>query len=104
MGPQSFFALVYRRGHGRDGVHRGGEQHERPRQRVPAVPGRYRGRGRRVRRGGGRIRHGRLSLSNGGGRAQAEERRAGPITKGCASLTILIFGFFFADVEWWDAD
>merc|ERR1712226_1795223 len=52
--------LVHRRGHGRDGVHRGREQYERSRLRVPAVPGRHRrGRGR-VRRGGGR---GRVSLS-----------------------------------------
>jgi hypothetical protein len=34
-----WYFVVCRRGHGRDGVHRGGEQHERPRLRVPAVPG-----------------------------------------------------------------
>uniref|UniRef100_A0AAY4A0A5 Tubulin beta chain n=1 Tax=Denticeps clupeoides TaxID=299321 RepID=A0AAY4A0A5_9TELE len=50
--PQGLPALVHRRGHGRDGVHRGREQHERPGVRVPAVPGRRR-RGGRV-RGGGR--------------------------------------------------
>ncbi len=44
-------ALVHWRGHGRDGVHRGRVQHERPCLRVPAVPG-------RVRRGGGRVRGG----------------------------------------------
>merc|ERR1712167_540124 len=43
--------LVHRRGHGRDGVHRGRVEHERPRVRVPAVPG-------RLRRGGGRVRGG----------------------------------------------
>ncbi|CAM9806125.1 unnamed protein product, partial [Lampetra planeri] len=42
--PQGLPPLVHGRGHGRDGVHRGGEQHERPRLRVPAVPGRH-GRG-----------------------------------------------------------
>jgi hypothetical protein len=36
--------LVHRRGNGRDGVHRGRVQHERPRVRVPTIPGRYRGR------------------------------------------------------------
>ena len=51
---QRFPALVHRRRHGRDGVHRGRVQHERPRLRVPAVPGRHGRRGRRVRRGGGR--------------------------------------------------
>merc|ERR1712205_143558 len=40
-----------RRGHGRDGVHRGRVEHERPCLRVPAVPG-------RLRRGGGRVRGG----------------------------------------------
>merc|ERR1711869_116612 len=49
--PQGLPPLVHRRGHGRDGVHRGRVQHERPRLRVPAVPG-------RVRRGGGRVRGG----------------------------------------------
>uniref|UniRef100_A0A2K5PGC7 Tubulin beta chain n=1 Tax=Cebus imitator TaxID=2715852 RepID=A0A2K5PGC7_CEBIM len=49
---QGLPALVHGRGHGRDGVHRGREQHERPGVRVPAVPGRH-GRGGRV-RGGGR--------------------------------------------------
>ena len=34
-----FLALVHWGGDGRDGVHRGGVQHERPRLRVPAVPG-----------------------------------------------------------------
>merc|ERR1712209_319517 len=53
--------LVHWGGHGRDGVHRGRVQYERPGERVPAVPGGHcRGRGR-VRRGGG----GRgLNLSN----------------------------------------
>ncbi|AQK63996.1 Tubulin beta-4 chain [Zea mays] len=54
---QGFLALVHQRGHGRDGVHRGREQHERPRCRVPAVPGRHRRgvrRGRARRRGGAR--------------------------------------------------
>merc|ERR1711988_731230 len=52
--PQGLPALVHRRGHGRDGVHRGRVQHERPGVRVPTVPGRHRrGRGR-VRRGRGR--------------------------------------------------
>merc|ERR1719442_257378 len=51
--PQGLPALVHRRGHGRDGVHRGRVEHERPRLRVPAVPGRLRRGGRRV-RGGGR--------------------------------------------------
>merc|ERR1712224_1163139 len=49
--PQGLPPLVHRRGHGRDGVHRGRVQHERPRLRVPAVPG-------RLRRGGGRVRGG----------------------------------------------
>merc|ERR1712146_344292 len=49
--PQGLPPLVHWRGHGRDGVHRGRVQHERPRVRVPAVPG-------RVRRGGGRVRRG----------------------------------------------
>ncbi|XP_006779447.2 PREDICTED: tubulin beta-4A chain [Myotis davidii] len=44
---QGLPALVHGRGHGRDGVHRGREQHERPGVRVPAVPGRH-GRGGRV--------------------------------------------------------
>merc|ERR1711964_850439 len=44
-------SLVHGRGHGRDGVHGGGVQHERPGVRVPAVPG-------RDRRGGGRVRRG----------------------------------------------
>uniref|UniRef100_A0A804LBY6 Tubulin/FtsZ GTPase domain-containing protein n=1 Tax=Zea mays TaxID=4577 RepID=A0A804LBY6_MAIZE len=52
---EGLLALVHGGGHGRDGVHRGREQHERPRVRVPAVPGRHRRRGGRVRgRGGGR--------------------------------------------------
>merc|ERR1711998_606423 len=51
---QGFPPLVHRRGHGRDGVHRGRVQHERPRVRVPAVPGRLRRGGGRVRRGGRR--------------------------------------------------
>merc|ERR1712078_241142 len=38
--PQGVLALVHGRGNGRDGVHRGGEQHERLGVRVPAVPGR----------------------------------------------------------------
>ncbi|KAE8810820.1 Tubulin beta-5 chain [Hordeum vulgare] len=38
---QGLPSLVHGRGHGRDGVHRGREQHERPRRRVPAVPGRH---------------------------------------------------------------
>uniref|UniRef100_A0A3B3WL07 Uncharacterized protein n=1 Tax=Poecilia mexicana TaxID=48701 RepID=A0A3B3WL07_9TELE len=37
--PEGLPALVHRGRHGRDGVHRGGEQHERPGVRVPAVPG-----------------------------------------------------------------
>merc|ERR1712014_37870 len=49
MGAQGLPALVHWRGHGRDGVHGGGEQHERPRLGVPAVPGRHG-------RGGGRVR------------------------------------------------
>merc|ERR1711975_27213 len=49
--PQGVPPLVHGRGHGRDGVHRGRVEHERPRLRVPAVPG-------RVRRGGGRVRRG----------------------------------------------
>jgi len=49
--PQGFPSLVHWRGHGRDGVHRGRVQHERPRLRVPTVPGRWS-------RGGGRIRGG----------------------------------------------
>merc|ERR1711966_6250 len=56
--PQGLLALVHRRGHGRDGVHRGREQHERFGFRVPAVPGCHRRGGGRVRRGGGRVRHG----------------------------------------------
>merc|ERR1711918_125725 len=52
--PQGLPALVHGRGHGRDGVHRGRVQHERPRLRVPAVPGRLRRGGGRVRRGGRR--------------------------------------------------
>merc|ERR1712177_31967 len=53
--------LVHWGGYGRDGVHRGRVQHERPGERVPAVPGGHRrGRGR-VRRGGG---GGGLNLSN----------------------------------------
>merc|ERR1739848_403959 len=43
---QGFLALVHRRGHGRDGVHGGRVEHERPRVRVPAVPRCHR-RGRR---------------------------------------------------------
>ena len=37
----SIYLSIYlsRRGHGRDGVHRGWVQHERPGVRVPAVPG-----------------------------------------------------------------
>ena len=35
-------AQVHRGGHGRDGVHRGRVQHERPGVRVSAVPGRHR--------------------------------------------------------------
>ena len=38
---QGLLALVHGRGHGRDGVHRGREQHERPYLRVPAVSGSY---------------------------------------------------------------
>merc|ERR1712138_380018 len=45
--PQGLPPLVHWRGHGRDGVHGGRVEHERPRFRVPAVPGRHR-------RGGGR--------------------------------------------------
>jgi hypothetical protein len=68
--PQGFPALVHRRGHGRDGVHRGRVQHERPRVRVPAVPGRLRRGGGRVRgRGGG----GRLMYPLVAGRAWACE-------------------------------
>ncbi len=52
-------AQVHGRGHGRDGVHGSRVQHERPRVRVPAVPGRHGGGGGRVRRGrGARRRHG----------------------------------------------
>merc|ERR1711924_132279 len=51
--PQGLPSLVYWGRHGRDGVHGGGVQHERLGVRVPAVPGRYRRRGRRVRRGRG---------------------------------------------------
>merc|ERR1712070_551149 len=51
--PQGVPPLVHRGGHGRDGVHGGGEQHERSRLGVPAVPGRVRRGGGRVRRGGG---------------------------------------------------
>lgn len=36
---KGFLALVHRRGHGRDGVHRGRVQHERSHLRVPAIPG-----------------------------------------------------------------
>ena len=36
---QGLLALVHWRGHGRDGVHRGWEQHERSDFGVPAVPG-----------------------------------------------------------------
>merc|ERR1711898_55682 len=50
--PQGLPPLVHGRGHGRDGVHGGRVEHERPRVRVPAVPG-------RDRRGGGRVRGGR---------------------------------------------
>merc|ERR1740122_682911 len=50
---EGFPPLVHWGGHGRDGVHRGRVQHERPGVRVPAVPGGHR-RGRRVRGGGGR--------------------------------------------------
>ena len=46
-------ALVHGRGDGRDGVHGGGEQHERPGVGVPAVPGRVGGGGGRVRGGPG---------------------------------------------------
>merc|ERR1712186_290987 len=48
--------LVHGRGHGRDGVHGGGVEHERLGLRGPAVPGRNCGRGGRVRRGGLRVR------------------------------------------------
>ncbi len=52
---EGLLALVHRGGDGRDGVHRGREQHERPGGRVPAVPGRdSRRRGRGLRRRGGR--------------------------------------------------
>jgi len=52
---QGFPSLVHGRGHGRDGVHRGRVEHERPHLRVPAVPGRHdRGRLRRRRRTGRR--------------------------------------------------
>merc|ERR1712179_890588 len=51
---KGFLALVHWRGHGRDGVHRGREQHERLGLRVPTVPGRHRRGGGRVRGGGGR--------------------------------------------------
>merc|ERR1712048_1318227 len=56
--PQGLPPLVHRRGHGRDGVHRGRVEHERPRLGVPAVPGRHRGGGgvrRRRGRDGGLI-------------------------------------------------
>merc|ERR1711959_229945 len=52
--PQGLPPLVHWRGHGRDGVHGGRVEHERPRFRVPAVPGRHRRGGGRVRRGRGR--------------------------------------------------
>merc|ERR1712079_159153 len=39
---EGFPPLVHWRGHGRDGVHRGRVQHERPGVRVPAVPGGHR--------------------------------------------------------------
>ena len=55
--PQGVPPLVHGRGHGRDGVHRGRVQHERPRVRVPAVPGRDGRGGGRVRRGRGGRRH-----------------------------------------------
>merc|ERR1712187_202034 len=47
--PQGLPSLVYWRGNGRNGVHGGRKQHERPRVRVPAVPGCHG-------RGGGRVR------------------------------------------------
>merc|ERR1739848_718423 len=55
--PQGVPPLVHGRGHGRDGVHRGRVQHERPRLRVPAVLGRDGRGGGRVRRGRGGRRH-----------------------------------------------
>merc|ERR1712032_1605152 len=76
--PQGLLALVHGRGHGRDGVHGGGVEHERLGLRVPAVPGRDCGRGGRVRRGGRRVRwlnglnlHPAGRLLNGLGKAQA---------------------------------
>merc|ERR1711998_226171 len=51
---QGLPSLVHRRGHGRDGVHGGRVQHERSCLRVPAVPGRDRRGGWRIRGGGGR--------------------------------------------------
>jgi len=90
--PNAKNGRLRRRGHGRDGVHGGRVQHERPGQRVPAVPGRQR-------RGGARIRRGarRLSRRRGLGRARprltgapvagqhgGEERvRAGARLRGC---------------------
>ena len=44
--PPACLTLIHRlnrRGHGRDGIHGGGVEHERPGQRVPAVPGRHGG-------------------------------------------------------------
>merc|ERR1712003_84684 len=49
-------ALVHGGGYGRDGIHGGGVEHERPGVGVPAVPGCHGGGGGRVRRGGGRVR------------------------------------------------
>merc|ERR1711881_832322 len=51
--PQGVPPLVHGRGHGRNGVHRGRVEHERPGVGVPAVPGRDGRGGGRVRRGGG---------------------------------------------------
>ena len=77
--PQGLPSLVHRRGHGRDGVHGGRVQHERPRVRVPAVPGRDRRGGGRVRRGRGGRRHDVSgALTSRRGRCGAAKPAPGP--------------------------